>query len=273
MSLKDELKNITGKKKRYMLYRVAEMEAEVARKLANVTAGAYNSWLRPEDEFHRLHRRISELIINYKQEAIQMLRRDNQLNAVILEERIINKMIEEVDTGDYNLIRTNLARDVYTRLMGDLDFQPQVANMSWEQRIQNIFADPAKAVDSKDAMNQVIVETKPLPQLSDGGQEEPEIVAKPEEEIPDEQSGAIELLKKAARDILAGKEIGLNGTEIHQADSSQPPEYGEDETISESESGEEQTPETSEEREIIEGESEEEIPDEQVEGEPEAKEN
>jgi hypothetical protein len=122
-------------------------------------------------------------------------------------------------------------------------------------------------------MNQVIVETKPLPQLSDGGQEEPEIVAKPEEEIPDEQSGAIELLKKAARDILAGKEIGLNGTEIHQADSSQPPEYGEDETISESESGEEQTPETSEEREIIEGESEEEIPDEQVEGEPEAKEN
>ncbi len=120
MSLKDELKPFTGKKRRFMLMRVAEIEAEVARKMCDIPLGTYHGWLNSED-FAVMYRRVEEFTIEYKSEAIQMLRRDNQLSAVILEEQIINKMREEVTTGEYNLLRTNLARDVYTRLMGDLD--------------------------------------------------------------------------------------------------------------------------------------------------------
>jgi hypothetical protein len=47
-------------------------------------------------------------------------------------------MKEEIDSGEYELVRTNLAREVYSRLLNDLDVQPQVKSLTWEQKIQNL---------------------------------------------------------------------------------------------------------------------------------------
>jgi hypothetical protein len=121
--LKEEIRQLTGKKRRFYLMRVAEVEPDVARKMCGIAVGTYNAWLQNRD-FVTLYRRVDEFIVEYKQEAIQLLRRDNQLAAVMLEEQIISKMREEVATGEYNLLRTNLARDVYTKLIGDLDVVP-----------------------------------------------------------------------------------------------------------------------------------------------------
>jgi hypothetical protein len=140
MILKEEILGITGKQRRFLLYRVAEVEAETARTLCSIPQGTYNSWTaNTGSRFNAAYQRLDELQQNYKEEAIKLLRRDNQLAAVMLEEKIINKMKEEVELGEYNLTRTNLARDVYTRLISDLDVAPATTQVSWEQRLQNIF--------------------------------------------------------------------------------------------------------------------------------------
>lgn len=140
-TLKDELKDFIGKKRRFLLFRIAEVETNIAMSMCQIPQGTYNSWTAADTKFHQVYARLDELTGLYKQEAIQLLRRDNQLGAVLLEERIIQKMKEEVENGDYNLIRTNLARDVYSRLLDNLDAPAtgDTNNLTWQQRIQNIY--------------------------------------------------------------------------------------------------------------------------------------
>ena len=140
MSLHEEIRDIVGKKRRFLLFRIADIDADTARKICKVPKGTYNTWTsNPHCRFVELYRRRDEFSGLYKQEAIQILRRDNQLAAVMLEEKIIQKMKDEVESGNYNLIRTNLARDVYTKLIGDLDYQPDIKSLTWEQRLQQLF--------------------------------------------------------------------------------------------------------------------------------------
>ena len=140
MSLHDEIKDIVGKKRRFFLFRVADVDTDTARKICKIPKGTYNTWTsNPHCRFVELYRRRAELSGLYKKEAIQLLRRDNQLAAVMLEEKIIQKMQEEIASGSYNIIRTNLARDVYTKLIGDLDYQPDIKSLTWEQRLQQLF--------------------------------------------------------------------------------------------------------------------------------------
>lgn len=138
MSLKDEVKSIIGNRRRFLLLRICDIDTETARKLCNIKKGTYNSWLQDE-KFVALYRRRDEFSGESKQEAIRLLRRDNQLNAVLLEEKILLKMKAEIESGEYSLIRTNLARDVYSKLISDLDYQPQALSLSWEQRLGQLF--------------------------------------------------------------------------------------------------------------------------------------
>jgi len=141
MSLRDEVKTLSGRKRRFFLLRVADMDADTARNLVGVTKGTYNTWLTKQD-FVEIYRRRDELSAEYKQEAIQLLRRDNQLEAVLLEGKIIQKMKAELETGEYSLIRSHIAREVYAKLISGLDATPQTQVLSWEQRIQQIFNNP-----------------------------------------------------------------------------------------------------------------------------------
>lgn len=134
MSLRDELKAVSGRKKRFLLLRIIDVSPEEARRLCGINRGTYNSWLQVE-AFVALHRRRDELSVEYKQEALQMMRRDNQLQAVLLEEKIIEKMKAEIESGVYDLIRSNLAREVYSKLIADLDYQPASLSLTWEQKI------------------------------------------------------------------------------------------------------------------------------------------
>ena len=137
MSLRDSLKVVSGNKRRYLLLRIADIDPGAAMKLVGITRGSYNTWLA-NPEFIGLHRQIEEFNKEYKQEAIQLLRRDNQLEAVLLEAKIVSKMKEEIEAGEYDLIRTNLAREVYSSLMSQLDVTPKIANLTWEQKILNL---------------------------------------------------------------------------------------------------------------------------------------
>lgn len=137
MALEDELKALGGRKRRFILLRIIDVGTEAARQLCGITKGTYNTWLQNES-FVEVHRRRAELSVEYKQEALRLMRRDNQLQAVLLEEKIINKMKEEIESGEYNLIKSNLAREVYSKLINDLDYQPPNLSLTWEQRIQQL---------------------------------------------------------------------------------------------------------------------------------------
>lgn len=138
MALKDEIKTIIGNRRKFLLLRVADVDVETARKLCNNTKkSTYNSWLQ-DQTFVALYRRRDEFSSEFKHEAIQLLRRDNQLNAVILEEKILQKMKDEIESGEYSLIRTHLARDVYSKLVNDLDYQPQSLALTWQERFEQL---------------------------------------------------------------------------------------------------------------------------------------
>ena len=114
--------------------RVAGMDADIVMNLIGVKRGTYNSWFKNE-EFSLIYHELPALTQEHRQEAVQMLRKGNQLEAVLLEGKIIAQLKREIETGDYSLAKTNLAREVYSKLMTDLDVTPQVKSLTYEQRI------------------------------------------------------------------------------------------------------------------------------------------
>jgi len=141
VSLKEELKGIEGRKRRFIILRVVGNDVETSRKLCQVPKATYNSWLK-QSNFVEVYRKLPDLSVDYKQEAIQLLRRTTQLQAALLEEQIVQKMKEEIESGEYNLIKTLVARSVYDKIINSLDYQPANLSLSWEQKLQNIFTQP-----------------------------------------------------------------------------------------------------------------------------------
>jgi len=135
--LRDEITTLVGKKRKFFLLRICDVDTPIARSLAGVKDGTYNSWLQDKG-FVTLYRRRKEFAGEYKEEAIKLLRRDNQLNAVLLEEKILARIKEEIESGEYSLVRLPLARDVYAKLINDLDYQPQSLTMTWEQKLAQL---------------------------------------------------------------------------------------------------------------------------------------
>jgi hypothetical protein len=144
MSLQEEIKSLSGNKRRFFLLRLADMDTGVALKFCNITRGAYNNWLQ-DQSFIELYHKKEDLSAEYKQEAIQLLRRDNQLEAVILESKILRKMKEDLEQPvlpDGSIVRTNLAREVYSKLISDIDQPIMPKTVTLQQRIAHIFNYP-----------------------------------------------------------------------------------------------------------------------------------
>lgn len=160
MNLEEQIKTIDGRKRQFFLLRVVGMGTEAARQLCGITQGTYNSWLHNE-AFAELYGKRAEFAAEYKQEALRLMRRTNQLQAILLEEKILAKMKDEIDSGEYELLKTNLAREVYSKLISDLDYQPKAVNLTWAQRIQQLLIPrEPQQIEGGEVINaEVIVET------------------------------------------------------------------------------------------------------------------
>lgn len=172
-TLKEELKPLTGNKRKFQLLRIVDMDVNTSLKICGVKRGTYNTWCQ-SDTFVSLYRRRDEFAGEHKQEAIQLLRRDNQLAAVLLESKILSKMKEEIASGELSLVKTNLAREVYSRLMGDLDVKPEIKSLTWDQRVINLTAgEPIRQLPEGETIDgeakEIIVEHP-----GSEGQEQPE---------------------------------------------------------------------------------------------------
>jgi hypothetical protein len=130
------IKPLSENQRQYILRRIAGLDASTARNLFGIAKGTYNTWFHNK-AFADVHKQLPELSFKHRIEAIQILRRDNQLEAVLLEGKMIAKMKEEIDSGELYFCRTNLAREVYSKLISDIDKAPtNVQVLSWQQRIQ-----------------------------------------------------------------------------------------------------------------------------------------
>lgn len=159
MNLKEEIKPIIGNRRKFLLLRIADVEVTTAREICGIKKGTYNSWLQDE-KFVTLYRRRDEFSSDYKQEAIQLLRRSSQLAATLLEEQIIGKMREEIATGEYVLIKTNLAREVYSKLIADLDILPQSKTITWEERMRGILLPGQEQLPEGVVEGQIVEQSK-----------------------------------------------------------------------------------------------------------------
>lgn len=149
-TLQERIKTITGNKRQFILMRVAGIDTDIVMNIVGITRGTYNSWFKNEN-FALVYHELPTLIQDCRQEAVQMLRKQNQLEAVLLEGRIIMKLKEELDKGEYILAKTNLGREVYSKLVADLDAPaPKLASGTWMQRIdkfQQFFSKPQDQIE------------------------------------------------------------------------------------------------------------------------------
>ena len=133
-TLQEEIKPLSGYKRTFLLMRIAGLDTGLSMRLVGVSRGTYNSWFN-NGEFSGIYHKLPQLMQDHRQEAIQMLRRDNQLEAVLLEGKILQRIKEEIESGELSFCKTNLAREVYSKLMTDLDASPKVQQATWQQRI------------------------------------------------------------------------------------------------------------------------------------------
>ena len=134
MSLREELTGIIGKRRRFLLLRIAGLDKGVALATVGSSQHAYNGWVG-DKKFQPIYRKVNELALEYAQEAVRLIRRDNQLAAAFLEEKIITQLAEELDSGNYKLIKTQLGKEAYKLLIGELDKTPAILHQTWEQRV------------------------------------------------------------------------------------------------------------------------------------------
>ncbi len=123
-TLAEELQGLSGTKERkFLLFRIAGLNVQDSLTFTRVKIGSYNKWLE-KPVFNALNLRRTELEKYHRAEAVKLLRRENQLGAVVIEERIIEALMAELDSGEYNLMKTPIAKTVYDKLMQDIDAMP-----------------------------------------------------------------------------------------------------------------------------------------------------
>ena len=147
--------------------RIADVDTAPALKLCGVVRATYNSWLQNTD-FKEIYRRRAELAAEYRQEAVKLLRRDNQLEAVLLEGTIVAKMKEELVSGEYSLIRSHLAREVYSKLISDLDVIPSTQPITFQQRIAQLNYNPPSQLPTGEVIDGEFIETDSEPKTELG---------------------------------------------------------------------------------------------------------
>lgn len=137
MALKEELAVLGNvKQKKFIQYLVAGIKKDVALKLCKIPAPTLKYWLHDNEQFHQLVNRVEELKDAYFEEAFQLLRQNNKVMALFLEQELLVKIKEEIESGEYNLVKTPLAKEVYNKALEESKgIIPPSA--SWVQFINN----------------------------------------------------------------------------------------------------------------------------------------
>jgi len=114
--LKDELSLLNPKQKKFFHLLIAGVKRDAAMTVAGIPKATFKYW-QGNDPFRSLLDRVEELKDAYFDEAFQLLRHDNKVMALFLEQELLEKIKGEIESGEYNLVKTPLAKDVYNKAL------------------------------------------------------------------------------------------------------------------------------------------------------------
>jgi len=140
MNLIDALGKLrTSKQREFIILCVAGMDVLDARK--HLSIPSYYRWLS-DPVFKEVLDNLPELTQNYSEDAVIMLRLRNVAKVLAMEEKILAVINEELKTKKYNLIKTHLGREVFTRarerkLMKDV-VKKETIKQTWEDRLKEL---------------------------------------------------------------------------------------------------------------------------------------
>ncbi|MFC2035840.1 hypothetical protein ACFLUJ_06950 [Chloroflexota bacterium] len=152
MTLIEALRKLrTSKQREFIILCVAGMDAMDARKYLSIPS--YYRWLR-DPAFKEVLDNLPELSHNSAEDAITMLKMRNIAEAQALEEKILAVIKEELETKKYNLVKTHLGREVFTRardgkLLKDVA-KSVTKKQTWEDRLKELgVARPEKGKEER----------------------------------------------------------------------------------------------------------------------------
>ncbi len=172
-TLQEELQNVEDTKERkFLLYRIAGLSIGDSLTFVKRNMGSYNKWIM-KPEFQAISRRRVELERSHRAEAIKLLRRENQIGAVIIEERIIEELMAELDNKEYNLIKTPIAKTVYDKLMQDIDTMPSimVKKLSWVDKMEVLLGGRNENSETENSQSTQSVEGEFVQEIAQGNNE------------------------------------------------------------------------------------------------------
>ena len=128
----------TPKMRQYILLLIAGMDKADAKEY--VSEQSYWRWMR-NPAFREVMDNLPELSHNYSDEAISRIRLHSTTEALGLEQSILEIIKEEIKTKKYNLLKTNLGKEILLRkregrLGADLVKKKVGGKPSWEDRME-----------------------------------------------------------------------------------------------------------------------------------------
>ncbi len=136
-NINDLLVSLSYKQRRYILCRMGMMDTQEADSLAGTTAAGRAQWKVNSPRYKELDDNIETLQRDYGDIALKWLKKENQLTAVLLEKKILDKIEQEIDKGEYDLVKTHLAREVFARHTEEIGKALQSVNITWAQIINS----------------------------------------------------------------------------------------------------------------------------------------
>lgn len=144
--LKEELANLNPRQKKFIHLLVAGTKRDNALIIAGIPKATAKYWLQENQQFRSLVDRVEELKDAYFDEAFQLLRHDNKVIALFLEKELLDKIKEEIESGEYNLVKTPLAKEVYNKALEESRGITLPGTVGWMNFVQtqNVIAPPQR---------------------------------------------------------------------------------------------------------------------------------
>jgi hypothetical protein len=188
--LENEIQAFRGPVRIFLLLRISGLSRTETLHIGNIPEPTYDSWLK-NPVFRDFNRRVDSMTAEYQRQAILLLRRNNQLKAVLFEGKVLDKMEEEIKNGKYHIIKTEIGKIVYSKLLSELDFTPATneIKMTWEQKINNIVTQgevAKKLTEVATMMTPVELDDPPTKYITEGEVRELQSIP----ELDDEELGS-----------------------------------------------------------------------------------
>lgn len=125
-----------GRKRQYLLLRIAGLDESNSKSELEIATRTLQNW-KTEDAFARVEDYLFEWRNRYQVEALELLRQDNRAIGVLIERRTLLRIVDELEEGEYVLLKTRFGRDVYKNLMTAVNNTSNPAQ-SWQQLIAGV---------------------------------------------------------------------------------------------------------------------------------------